>query len=589
MNNILLSKWSVLFIAISAFLIFIPSLKGPFILDDQNTIIYNELRTSPEKIESYSIVDHIRERTFSQWTFLVNEKLSPKVTPSYFRVVNYLLHLLNGFLIYLFVSLLWRKTLNNGQEHVAGLIAMMIFLVHPLQTQAVNYITQRMTLLSSGFSLLAMLSFLKIRTSPKPDTYAWVLRIGFILSIVLAVLSKPIAICIFPFILVLEVLIVRKKEAKAQWISIMLIFIFGIITLGSSIQGPIDTPRIGRLDYLLTQSIVSFKYFGLLLWPNDLSIDHFQPIWTEIAPFKLALSLAGHLSIILFAWLMRSKYSIISLGIALTYISFLPESGLIPLKDIMVEHRMYMPMIGIAIITSTITTPLHRRKWFLPILVLISLSLMLRTSIRNFDWSDKLTLWSTTLETNPSSSRAMYSIGHIYLLKGDTAEALSSFSKALDGNPRHVPSLAASALINTNQGNLSSAEKLLNRALELEPLDVVSLQNMGYLLESKNQLKESLKFYKRAVKFNKGTPDPHIDLGTAYLRLKRTDKAIEQFEKAINLGSESARLHNNLGFAYQILGDASLAKYHYLRALEIDSTYELSRQNLISLPDSTEE
>lgn len=583
MNKILQSRWSIILLMLIAFLIYIPSLNGPFILDDQDTVVYNEVRAYPAKILDYSIIDHIRERTFSKWTFLINERLLRNSNASSFRLINYLFHVINGFLIYVFVSLLWRLTVNNEQSHIAGLIAMMLFIIHPIQTQAVNYITQRMTLLSSGFSLIAMILFLKIRTSSKVEKSAWLLRIGFVTSVLLAVFSKPIAVCIFPFILFLELLIIKNRPAKYQWLITMFLCSLGIIILIGSIPGPIDTPRISITDYLLTQVIVTAKYFGLVLWPINLSIDHFQAPWFKLASFKLLLSLSLHIILIIGVWLIRKQVPLINLGVIIIYVSFLPESGFIPLKDMMVEHRMYMPMIGIAILSSAIITPVLHKKWLFVFIGFISFSLMLRTCLRNFEWRDKSTLWGSALEVNPLSARAMYSIGHIYLLESDTSKAMHEFSKALKQNPRHVPSLAASALIQLEKGNTISAEKLLKQALNLEPFDVVSAQNMGYLLEVKNQPLAALPYYKRAVKFSKGNPEPYIDLGTLYLKLNRVDQSIHQFKIAINLKAKSARLHNNLGYAYQIKGQEDHARQEYQKALEINSNYFLAKENLVSL------
>jgi len=581
------SKWSFLFVCVFVVLVFTPSMNGPFILDDQNNVVYNELRFSSLNSSDYSLIDHVRERTFSKWTFIVNEKLFNSQNPKAFRVINLILHILNGFLLYIFIALIWRLTLNNGKEHLAGLIAMSLFLLHPIQTQSVNYITQRMTLLSVGFSLLSLILFLKLRNNPEDTQSAWPLRIGLFVSFMLALFSKPISICIMPFLQILEFLVIKNKSAKIQWNSFFIAGLIGIFLIALSIPGSIDTPRIGSLNYLATQSIVVFKYLSLVLWPSNLSIDHVQSIWPKIETYQLILTICGHSFAIAVAWFFRVKYPLVSLGILFTYVSFLPESGLIPLKDIMVEHRMYMPMIGISLLFSFIMIPLLERKWGLFFLVIVLTSLLVRTTVRNSNWANKVTLWSSALKSNPSSYRSIYSMGNIHLTNGDTTKSLAEYSRALSLSSTHVPSLSAMALIHTNRGGLTVAQALLSRGLKLEPRDVVSLQNMGYLMEKYNRPDDAIKYYKLAVKFSRGNPEPNVDLGTIYLSLNRADESIDQFKKAIAKGANSARLHNNLGFAHQIKGQTDLAKIHYLKAIQVDSSYYLAQQNLSSLTGST--
>jgi len=578
--KIIESKWILLIVLAIGFLAYMPSRNGPFILDDQSTVVYSEFKSSSEKVLGYSLLDHIRERSFTRLTFLLNEHIWPKANAGSYRIVNIVIHLLNGVLLYLLTSLIWRLRVGNKNDHLAGLLAMSFFLFHPIQSQAINYITQRMVLLSTGFSLAAMLLYLELRINEHRLAQGWLLRLGLMFSIALAVLSKPIAITLFPLLIILELAIVKNQRAKIQWLSVFGLFTLGVVLIGLSINGPIDTPRISNFDYFLTQTIVIAKYFGLIFWPGQLSIDHVQTLWFESSLFTVISASFLHLALLFFAWLIRKKNPLISLSIALIYITFLPESAMIPLKDLMVEHRMYAPMVGASILFSVIIMAQLKRRWIGSTVLVVCSLLLVQTMRRNVEWQDKSTLWQSALLSNPQSSRALYSIGHEYLLVEDTARAMLLFSDAIDNNPRHVPSLTAMALVKIKEGKINSAEQLLSRALKLEPNDVIAAQNMGYLLEERNQPRQALKYYKMAVKVNKGDPLPFVDLGTLYLKLEKPEKAIPQFEAAIYLGLKTARLHNNLGYAFQMAGNFESAKTEYNSALEIDSTYILAKQNL---------
>jgi Flp pilus assembly protein TadD len=567
-----------------AIAIYLPSMNGPFILDDQSTVIHNQIDLNFKKVLGYTLLEHIRERTFSQFTFYLQNATFDNSSPAKFRLVNYGLHLINGVLLYLLVILLFKAKSKQSLGLIAGLAALVFFLMHPIQTQAVNYITQRMILLATEFSLGALIVFLKLRNTNKPGFLPWFQRITLFALILLALLSKPTAICLFPILLFVELIFVDKLDGKSQWVSFLSLLTFVIISVGISFDEIIDTPRITPIEYLLTQAVVVIKYIGLILWPTGLSLDHNIKSWPEISHLIVIGSALFHACLITIAWLSKKTLPIISLGIITFYLSLFPESGLIPLKDLMTEHRTYLAMVGTSIIVAGIASRLAHRKWALPLLGTITVMLISLTTIRNLEWRSEQSLWSSTLKSNSSSARALYSLGRFDLLKGDTASAVDYFEKAISANGQHVPSKSAFALILIKQGNYIEAAELLEYALELEPNDVTTAQNLGYLMEKEGKLRQALRWYRKALRNSNGNSELHLDFGTVYLKLNNSKEAVKHLLKAAP-HMNSARLYNNLGYAYQLNGDLKSAEINYKKSLMIDSNYNVASQNLKSLSE----
>jgi protein O-mannosyl-transferase len=355
------------------------------------------------------------------------------------------------------------------------------------------------------------------------------------------------------------------------------------VWIGISIPSPVDTPRISPIDYLLTQVMVIGSYFGLVFWPLNLSLDHSVDLWPNIDFLKFIFYLLIHFSVITGAIIVRKRAPIITLSIFIFYLALLPESSVIPLKNLMVEHRVYLPMVGISILMSYWLTRYLNPKWTFISSTLIIVGLSAVTFVRNTDWQSKEQLWQSTLDSNPQSARAHYSIGQIMLADRDSAQAMNQFTHAVALDPTHVPSLSTLGLIAINQQRYVDAKVELDRALELEPNYFPAIQNMALLCEKTNAPNKALIFYEKAARWSNGDPSPELDLGTLYLRLNNPEAAIEHFDIAIKMGLNSARLYNNYGYAEQLLGNPDMATIYYSKAIALDPAYGLAQRNLSNL------
>lgn len=563
--------------------IFWPALNGPFVLDDQSVVVENGFQFDLKEVINTSLSTHLRERTLSQFSFWINRDLFGTLSTLSYHIIDLLLHLVNGVLVFLFIIKLPRRRQDTGKQNwvfAAGIFACILFLWHPIQSQAVNYITQRMTQLEFLFHISALIVYLDLRISSTKRA----IRIGFLfLLIALASLSKPTSMTLLFQLFFIELLIVQAIKGKRGWIVVWALLSLMAITYVVFIPGSIDTPRIAPIDYALTQVFVIAQYLRLIVWPSGQSFDHIQLIWPQIKVAYLLLSISLHVIIVGLAVVIRKNQKMLAFGIGLFYTGLIMESSFIPLKDVMVEHRLYLSMLGVCVVFAWAIEKLLARGVSVKFIWVPLIALSMACMSRNVDWSNKETLWAATLETHPNSARALYSLSQIRLEQKDTATSIQLLKQSIRSDKNHVPSLSALALHYLKVDRLIDAENLLDEALYLEPNYVPAIQNKGYSAELQKKPKLALSFYRKSVRIGGQNPNPHLDYGTQLIKVGGAQEALAQFRLAEKKGLSSARLYNNWGYAAHITGDDQRATQLYNKALEVDPNYNIARDNLEAL------
>ena len=570
----------VLILLITIYSLYYPSLFGPFLLDDQLSLRFNSIQAFKTFVLNLDLNGFARERILSRITFLFQTAVLGHETPVFFRFVNIGIHFLNGILLlkilYSLQAIIFPSKKRDALLHYTGIV---FFLFHPIQTQAVNYITQRMTLLALLFMLLSIIAYINIRlTAPsKSNKTAQLLILVALIAFSLG--SKPTAVVIFPVLLALEFLIFSGRRPTVWVISLasitlsVIIYAFLFVSLN-------DAPRITPVSYAITQMVVWFSYFKLLVMPWNLALDHNVPLWPNIAWLSLFIACCFHIGTLSLAWFNRKTNPLLALGITITYLCFLPDSLLIPLKDIMAEHRLYFGMIGITIVIVSLMARLRGEKIKTAIFLSLIIALSIATWSRNTNWKTAETIWESNIKVDPRSARAYYQLALLSLSESDTITALTLLNVADSLNPKHALTLSTKAMLATHQGDFILARKLLNRAQDLEPKESNIYRNLGFLAEKTDHPLLAISHYKTACRLSPNDADAHLDLGTAQLKNNQLEDALKTFNQAVSLRDPSARLLNNLGYTYELLDSLSPAKELYLKALEVNPNYRNSIDNL---------
>ena len=366
-------------ISILALLIYMPTLHGHFIHDDQpNLVTNNQVQIKNLDIDSLknaatSSGAGTLKRPISMGSFALNYYFFGE-SPFSFKLTNVVLHIITGILVYLVTFFLLnsisKKENINSSIWFASIVAL-IWMIHPLHVSTVAYVIQRMAILSTIFSLLAIMFYLIGRIKLLNKSQVWSQYFFLcIVSIVLGVFSKENAILVPILIILIEIVIFYpqtysdslKITAKYSFTIFSLVVLFTIFIFRQDIYSHLlewyySTREFTISERLYTQSRIIIHYIKWLLFPNiqemGLFHDDIQNSTSLISPITTLLSILTICALAIFAIVIRKMIPLASLGIGWFFTGHLLESTIIPL-EMVYEHRNYLPSVGLIIAVISI-------------------------------------------------------------------------------------------------------------------------------------------------------------------------------------------------------------------------------------------
>ncbi|MBI4822934.1 MAG: tetratricopeptide repeat protein [Nitrospirae bacterium] len=475
---------------------------------------------------------------------------------------------------------------NIGRNNLIALFSALLFVSHPIQTEAVTYIFQRLASLVAFFYLLSIVLYIKWRlqvtpslTLPHQGGGKWwgasLLYLASILSAILAMKTKenaftlPIVIALYEFFFFRGTLGKRVLHLIPFLLTMLIIPItlIGIDKpVGEIISGIEPATRgyegISRADYILTQFRVVVTYIRLLFLPVNQNIDYDYPVYHSFFDIQVFLSFLFLIFVFgsAFYFLIRSKFSpvlrFISFGIFWFFITLSVESSVIPQYILINEYRVYLPSMGVftAIVNGAFLF-IERLKGkktqtaVLAFLILIPLLLSPATYNRNAVWRSTVSLWTDVVRESPLKERGHNNLGNAYMGKGLTDKAIEHF------------------LI----------------VLKLKPNFLEAHNNLGYAYLSKGLIDNAIEQYQIALRLKPDYAEAHYNLGVVYYKKGLLDNAIEQYQIASRLRPDYAKAHYNLGGAYLKKGFIDKARKEFETTLKINLDFEPARKYLMDI------
>jgi protein O-mannosyl-transferase len=603
----------------------------PFQFDDLPLIVNNP------QIKNYSaLLDISKSRYVGNLSFALNYHTGGLSTFGY-HLTNLMIHIADGILIYLMVLLLCRTPLFASDASVAPISHWMasatalLFVSHPIQTEAVTYIVQRYVSLSTLFYLLALIGYLKWRLSLPLSHRRSLWYAGALLATILAMKTRESTFTI-PFMLLLVEGLFFTASSR-RWVPLIPFFLtLPIIplslpvTLVKSVSGIArETVSITRWDYLVTQFTVLVTYLRLLIFPKNQNLDYDFPIHHSIFEPPVLLSLLFLSALFIFAVCLlfipaRSRLLFVSrfaaFGILWFFITLSIESSIIPIRDVIFEHRLNLPSVGFFL---AVCAPLSMAaaRWKIPTTLLLAacvVILSLATYQRNEIWKDAASLWSDVLIKSPNKARphlsrgtayddagqwedaareyhaalrlqpdfaqAYNNLGMIYLKQGKNPEARSEFEQAI----RIRPSLASAhnnlGLVLVREGELPNALAAFEKTIQLNRNFAEGYYNLGNVYRDMGNLAKAAQNYQMATQLDPDNAKSHMNLGLAFYFQGRSNEALAQLKLAVQKGPQLAEAHNNLGIVYRRIGRFNDAVREYLAALALQPQYFQAYINL---------
>jgi tetratricopeptide (TPR) repeat protein len=418
-----------------------------------------------------------------------------------------------------------RRTAND----TLALFAALLWALHPLQTEAVTYISQRAESLMGLFYLLTLYTFIRAVSASPGIRRGWAL--ASCAACALGMATKEVMVTAPLLVLLYDSIFVsggfRRALRRHFWI-------YAGLAAGWLLLAALEMPLHGRggtvgfatglpwQAYAITQIHAIALYLGLFVWPHGLVFDYGQPICNSVRQVLpelfLLLILAGAAGI---AMARRTWRPLGFLGAAF-FLILLPSSSVIPIAtQTIAEHRVYLALAPLAVLSVWVLLRMLPRPVIPLTLGLTALAAI--TYARNYVYRSGLSLWTDTVAKCPGNPRAHYNLGvELGKVPGRTAEAIDQYNQTLEIDPEYL-------------------DAHYNLATELAKFP--------------NRRSESIAHYAAALQIDPGRADAHYNLAIELAEIPgREDEAILHFREAIRLKPAFVEAHVNLARLYAQTG-----------------------------------
>lgn len=556
-------------IVLLGIILYAHTLHVPWYMDDLRTIVESQDIRQLGK----TVGNLLAERGLANLTFALNYRFGGVEVVGY-HAVNIAIHLATSCLVFLLLKRVFRENL------LLAIGGALIFVAHPLQTQAVTYIVQRMTSLAGMFFFLALYLYVRFRET-SAENRRWLFYGGALICGAFAVLVKQNT-AVLPIALVLFDRYFLENERHLSWqhmagyaapfalapVWLAAKGLFIPMLAGSALADVGGMPdlvhlkHLSPLNYLATEFYVIWLYLRLLIFPYGQALDYDVAI---VANFWNWVSMVGLLGIILAlaaAFLLRKRQPTVSAGIFWFFLALVVESTIIPLDPVF-EHRLYIPIFGFVLVVMAGFANLPRRT-ALTAFALIIATLSILTWQRNNLWNDPVAFHEDNLRRAPRSERVRLDLGNAYRKQGRLTDAQRIYEEALGINPDYILLHINLSLVYSAQQNNQKAVEILLDGLRRNPAHFKLYNNIGVLYNVMGKYSEAAHYLQKGAMIEPDNAMLHFNLALAYSRLGRLDEAIVHYRRSIALDYDEPESHFNLGLVLYRHGKLQEALQEFL-------------------------
>lgn len=573
------------------------SIEVPFTFDDRHNITENHRirarRLGPTELCDAAFESPTKTRPLANASFALNYRFG-RYDVSGYHLVNIAVHAVGGAFVYLFVVVTLgcagriERRVRSSRVWIA-LFTSVLFTVHPIQTQAVTYIVQRMTGMAAMFYLAAMLLYIAGRRV-RAGRRRWVLWSAGVVCWVAALGSKEIAVTLPLSVLLYELYFFadsRRTHAIRRCGYGLMALVIAALPVWLFMNDHVLDFSIRDFDLgqrVLTQFRVLIFYTSLLLFPNPGRLNLMHHIATSrsvMDPPVTIVAIIALLGIVVLALTLVRKDRLVSFGIVWFLIHLFLESSILRLEMIF-EHRLYLPMVGACVVAVILLYRVlafdRSRVTFVAIGVLLLLAMA--TFQRNRIWRDPVLLWSDVIGKNPYSARAHVDIGVTFAGQGRSERAIREYREAirLDSDSKIAHNNLGNALLLL--GRLDDAALHLEKAIQIDSAYAVAITNLGNVLRTRGDVDEAIAHYRRSLTIDPDIAKTHSNLGIALRSKGKVEEAIGHYRRALALDPDFDDAHYNLGNALQSQGKLDDAIRHYRMALRLRPEFPEACNNL---------
>ncbi len=598
-------------------LVYANSLAGVFTFDDVASVQENaSIRALSTALSPPDRGEPVAGRPVVNLSFALNYAAHGLDVRGY-HVVNIAIHIACGLLLFGLV----RHTLS--ETRVAFAIAL-IWTVHPLLTEAVNYISQRTELLMSLFYLLTLYASVRGRVGVSIAACA----LGMACKETMA--TAPIVVVLYDRVFLYPTL---KDACRARWrlyagLAATWVLLAALIWSGPRWESAGFSTGISMWTYLLNQTVMIVEYLTHAVWPLALVLDYGEPRALTLG--DVAWQAALVVTLLALAVVALVKRPAIGFAAAAFFIILAPTTSIVPIAtEVGADRRMYLPLA--ALVTLAVTGAAYagraltargmaRRNAAPYAIAAVCIVLGALTVRRNLDYRDEMTLWQTTLERYPQPRahrnyatllkragykneviehmqqsleghpEARYALGFELYEQGrldEAAEELHRFAREVPGDPFVVQarSMAGDALLRLERFDEARAE--YEAVTAAQPRSGAAWSNLGMALSRGGQQERAAAALRRAVEIEPGNGRSRANLAAVLIEAGDITAAAPQAEEAARLNPSNPAARFLAGLALSAIGREAEAAVHLRAALQLDPSNDDAREQLARLERRT--
>ncbi|MBI3932180.1 MAG: tetratricopeptide repeat protein [Acidobacteria bacterium] len=529
--------------ALLAALAYLPSLWGGFLYDDQHTVLDNRA------IQEGGLGTVLRSdpaRPVLSLTWALNFAVSGREPWSY-HLVNVLVHAATAALLASLFEWMGRRA-RRGEPGGSALLGASLFAVTPMAADTVAYVSSR----SSGLAALFVLASLRaaVRDLESPSV-RW--RAGALALFLLALGTKEEAAALPLLLLLLDFFFVADQHPAGlvgrarRHVPFLVLPVLGLAARAAATGSWLPPPALDRGTYLATQIAVFPAYLLRTLVPLDPAFYRGQepaawpPQGWALLGWLAALGVAAG-ALALRRRLADWSFAVLWMGIAL-----LPSSSLVPLKEMVADHRAYLGGAGVAYALGGALWP--RRRGLALALLLVWAGVAVR-----YEWvlADPVRAWQDAAARAPLAGEAYLALGNAYAARGDR-RAEWAYTRAAALEPNAAQAWTNLGVFYLRTSRLREAEAVMRGAVRALPYDGRIRDNLGMILSALGREEEAIAEFEAAIAADPALAQPRINLGAVLVRRGELVRARALLEEASRLELDPAdaealvRLQQQLG------------------------------------------
>ncbi|HJP18194.1 MAG TPA: tetratricopeptide repeat protein [Nitrospinota bacterium] len=634
--------------------VFWPVCNFDFLSWDDNLHVYNNPHIIPSSLKNalyfwqkpyeglYSPL------IFSAWAimacisqFLGDGNPVVNLYPQIFHPANLIIHCTNVIVVYAILKIILYHHVvpfRQSSKEWAAVLGALFFSLHPIQVEAVAWITGMKDLLSGLFSLIAIWQYLEYvhkkhrlpdkKFGEKHNYQAVLIRQVFFkksnyliatIAFMLALLSKPLAVVVPMVVWVIDYYAMGRSAREC---SKSLVFWFILVVPWMVLTKLLQPDEIlNFITPLWSRPVIAGDalvfYLQKIAFPIWLGPDYGRRpdiVLQNSLTYYIWLIPCGLLALV---WFQRKKKPWLTAPVSILFMGVFPVLGLIPFRfqiiSTVADRYLYIAMLGPAMAMALFVHYFYRHAIIINCIAILGLFAILSSS-QIWHWENSVVLFEHTLRLNPKSVMAHNNLGNILASQGKIDEAINHYTIAIKMNANSVKTLNNLGVALYNKGKIILAKNYYHRALEIKPnyaeaynnlgnalsregkhqeaisryLKAITINpnyapihnNLGITLAKQGKFKEAIIHYSKAVQLDPSYEEAHKNIGDVLVKIEKPDDAIKHYYKALSAKPDYVEAHNNLGVLLVRQGKIEEAISYFLKAIEVRPDYSEAKNNL---------